>query len=224
MVEKKILASLETAAQKNLAQAADARATVALLAQIIHDLQQEVFANYLRSVDAPLTEEIISTVHDVQNRVAAAPDYTLTPEEVHLVSGLRTSLSAWLTDAPPAVAPQRKKVILIVEDEPHIRQAMSAYIARQGCGEVVAAANGMHALALFQEKQPGLVFLDVSLPDMDGFQILATMKKVDKSARVYFVTGVSGEAFGKRANELGAAGYMNKPVDLSELGAIIRSY
>lgn len=224
MVDKKILASIESAAQKNLAQAADARATVTLLAQIISDLKQDVFTQYLRSIDAPLNEEIISTVQDLQNRVAGAPDYTLTPEEVQLVSGLRTSFSAWLTDAPPATAPHRKKIILVVEDEPHIRQAMSSYITRMGCGEVIAAANGMHALALFQEKQPGLVFLDVSLPDMDGFQILSTMKKMDKSARVYFVTGVSGEAFGKRANELGAAGYMNKPVDLAELGAIIRSY
>ncbi len=114
------------------------------------------------------------------------------------------------------------KRILIVDDEPKALDHMGRFVERQGI-TALRAPNGAEALRLYREHKPDCVFLDVSLPDMDGLSVLAGMKESGHVSRIYFVTGIGGEAFAKEAERLGAAGYLSKPIDLVSLAEIVKS-
>jgi CheY-like chemotaxis protein len=224
MVNKNTLDLLVLATQQNIAVPAEARTTVTLLSKSIDALMLDVFLAYLKNNDAPLTVEDVSALIALQTHVAVNKDYILAPDQKEFISRLRTTLANWLIDTPVITEPIKKKVILIIEDEPQIRESLGKIVTREDRGEVLTAATGNQALILFRQHKPGLVLLDVSLPDMDGFQLLEDMKNIDGTARIYFVTGISGEAFKRKALDQGAAGYLNKPVETAALSAIIQSY
>jgi two-component system LytT family response regulator len=104
---------------------------------------------------------------------------------------------------------------IIVEDEPKgrlaLRQKLSAY-----CSNVLVvaeAANGKEALVLIQQHQPQLVFLDIEMPVMNGFEMLNAIK--EKNFHVIFTTAYDQYAI--KAIKYAAFDYLLKPVDIEEL-------
>ncbi|MHB9155757.1 MAG: response regulator [Endomicrobiales bacterium] len=112
--------------------------------------------------------------------------------------------------------------MLVVDDENEAAAYIGRFVQRQGF-EVFTAASGREALKLFEKNAPDCVFLDVSLPEMNGLSILEKMRESNPGARVYFVTGISGEAFNREAEQRGAAGTLTKPVDLNELLKVVKT-
>lgn len=112
--------------------------------------------------------------------------------------------------------------VLVVEDEEQVLEYMVRLMRRHGF-TVYSAATGRDAVQLFRDHRPGCVFLDVSLPDMSGLDILEGIKQVDAGARIYFVTGIGGEVFQKEAMKRGAAGYLPKPVDVQALVKLVQN-
>ena len=100
--------------------------------------------------------------------------------------------------------------MLIVDDQDDARWVLTNVI-EQGGFVAVSAINGEDALASIRRNSPGLVLLDIGLPDLDGFEVLARIKQLDKAIPVIMVTGNSNTYDAGRAVRAGAWDYLTKP-------------
>ena len=111
--------------------------------------------------------------------------------------------------------------ILIVDDEAHIRLLLErALLEFEDEGvEILLADNGETALAMIQAEKPALVFLDVMMPKMNGFDVCQKVKKELGLADIYIVIlTAKGQEFDRqRGEEVGADIYMTKPFDPDEI-------
>lgn len=111
--------------------------------------------------------------------------------------------------------------VLIVDDEVHIRTLIEQTLEDledEGV-ELLTADNGADALALIEEERPSLVFLDVMMPKMNGFDVCHAVKNERGLSDIYVVMlTAKGQEFDKqRGVEVGADIYMTKPFDPDEL-------
>jgi two-component system, OmpR family, alkaline phosphatase synthesis response regulator PhoP len=120
--------------------------------------------------------------------------------------------------------PQR---ILIADDEAHIRVLMEQTLeALEDTGvELLIATNGAEALAIIQAKTPELVFLDVMMPKMNGFEVCQIVKHDPERQGTYIIMlTAKGQEFDvQKGKEVGANLYMTKPFDPDEIIAQARS-
>ena len=112
--------------------------------------------------------------------------------------------------------------LLVVDDEPNIRELLSTSLRFAGF-EVVAAANGREALAAAEESQPDLAVLDVMLPDMDGFTVTRRLRAAGKHFPVLFLTARDDTADKVTGLTVGGDDYVTKPFSLDEVVARIRA-
>ena len=111
--------------------------------------------------------------------------------------------------------------ILLVDDDPNIRQLVNLYLEKEGF-EVTMAARGDEALKLFKESPPNLMLLDIMLPGMDGWQVCREVRKVSNIPIIMLTA--KDETFDKVLGlELGADDYVVKPFDMKELVARIKA-
>lgn len=111
--------------------------------------------------------------------------------------------------------------ILLVDDDPNIRQLVNLYLEKEGF-EVTMAARGDEALKLFKESPPNLILLDVMLPGMDGWQVCREVRKVSNIPIIMLTA--KDETFDKVLGlELGADDYVVKPFEMKELVARIKA-
>lgn len=97
---------------------------------------------------------------------------------------------------------------LVVDDEKLARDRLAGFLAKLGGVEVVGqAANGVEAVQMIQDQQPDLVFLDVQMPGMDGFEVLRSL--AGPPPQVVFATAYDEYAI--RAFEVQAIDYLLKP-------------
>jgi two-component system alkaline phosphatase synthesis response regulator PhoP len=118
------------------------------------------------------------------------------------------------------------KKILIVDDEPHIRILMEQTLEEledEGV-ELLTANNGEEALETIKEEKPELVFLDVMMPKMNGFEVCQAVKNDPKMQNIYIIMlTAKGQEFDKqKGNDVGADLYMTKPFDPDEV--LTKSY
>jgi two-component system alkaline phosphatase synthesis response regulator PhoP len=111
--------------------------------------------------------------------------------------------------------------VLIVDDEMHIRTLIEQTLEDledEGV-ELLTAGNGAEALELIKEEKPNLVFLDVMMPKMNGFDVCNAIKHELGLKDVYVVMlTAKGQEFDKqRGAEVGADIYITKPFDPDEL-------
>ena len=111
------------------------------------------------------------------------------------------------------------ELVLIVEDEPDFAALLDLWIGQSGY-RTVAATSGREAMQQFHEQRPDLVVLDVSVPGLDGWQVLERIREVSRIP-VLMVTARSSETDKVRGLRLGADDYITKPVGFPELIARI---
>jgi two-component system KDP operon response regulator KdpE len=111
--------------------------------------------------------------------------------------------------------------VLIIDDEPPIRKLLRMGLSTQGY-EILDAPNGKTALALLEDK-PDLVILDLGLPDMQGLDLLATIRARNDAVPVIVLSSRSDESGKVRALDLGADDYLTKPFGMEELLARMRA-
>ncbi len=115
--------------------------------------------------------------------------------------------------------------ILVVDDEPHIREVVEAYLTRDGHA-VVTAADGTAAIALAREVDPDLIVLDIMLPGRSGFDILRDLRAEGSPAAVILLTARDDVIDRVAGLEIGADDYLTKPFEPRELvarvGAVLR--
>ncbi|WP_435144964.1 response regulator [Halobaculum sp. P14] len=116
---------------------------------------------------------------------------------------------------------------LIVDDSAFQRTLLRDILSAEF--EVVGEAeNGAEAVELFEAEQPGLVTMDIVMPEMTGIEATAEIKSQDPEATVVMCTSVDQEEKMKRAVRAGADGYVTKPLDeakvTAELESVLDSY
>jgi two-component system LytT family response regulator len=112
---------------------------------------------------------------------------------------------------------KRKIRAVIVDDEELARQVLAEYLVAHPDVEVVAqCANGFEAVKAVAEQKPDLVFLDIQMPKLDGFEVL---ELVGPGTEVVFVTAYDNYAI--RAFEVHAVDYLLKPVSAERFEAAL---
>lgn len=109
------------------------------------------------------------------------------------------------------------QTVLVVDDEPMIRDAVSSYLGKQGC-QVFSASNGAEALAIFERETITFVILDLMLPDMSGEEICTILRKQSR-VPIIMLTAKAQEEDVLNGLQIGADDYMTKPFSLKELYA-----
>jgi CheY-like chemotaxis protein len=101
--------------------------------------------------------------------------------------------------------------VLVVDDIPGMR-AIGALVLRMAGHDVETASNGREALGKVAALKPDLILLDLSMPEMDGFQVLAALRGAASRPPmpVVIFSGVDDAQTRLRAAELGAAGFVTK--------------
>jgi type IV pilus assembly protein PilB len=118
-----------------------------------------------------------------------------------------------------------KPVILCVDDEPPVLKLLEQYLTGSGY-EARTAESGRAALLAVRQEKPDLIFLDILMPDMDGYAVCAHLQKYEDTAQipVIFVTGLGGEQDKARALAVGGVDYVQKPFDQQTLLDAIRTH
>lgn len=114
--------------------------------------------------------------------------------------------------------------ILIVDDSPTSRAALTRYIERMGHMPIVAS-GGTHAIELYRKENPGLVLLDVMMPDMDGYTVARKIRsiQIDEWIPIIFLSAKDDDQDLERGIEAGGDDYLVKPVSYVVLNAKIRA-
>ena len=111
--------------------------------------------------------------------------------------------------------------VLVIDDEPPIRKLLRMGLGTQGY-RVIEAEDGQSALDHMREK-PDLVILDLGLPDMQGLELLRTMRTRDERVPIVVLSSRADETAKVQALDLGADDYVTKPFGMDELLARIRA-
>ncbi|MGI9666098.1 MAG: response regulator [Acidimicrobiia bacterium] len=114
-----------------------------------------------------------------------------------------------------------RELVLVVDDEPMVREVVCTYLDREGYA-TVEATDGMQALELMRDKSPDLILLDVMLPKLDGYSVLSQLRE-HTDVPVIMLTARDAEVDRVLGLELGADDYVVKPFSPRELAARVRS-
>lgn len=114
------------------------------------------------------------------------------------------------------------ELILIVDDEPGILEAMQGILDDEGFRTIVTT-SGDEALRLFEVDRPDVVFLDIWLPDRDGLETLQAIRRIDPHAAVVMMSGHGTSATAVRSIKMGAHDYLEKPLSYDQTLHAIRS-
>jgi CheY-like chemotaxis protein len=128
--------------------------------------------------------------------------------------------------SPSSAAPTQHKpqldTILVIDDDPSVRDLMTRFLTKLGF-HTVAAANGEEGVRLAREVHPVVITLDVIMPERDGWETLRLLKSDASLSEipVIMVTVVDNQAM---ALDLGASNYLIKPVDRDRLAVLIEKH
>jgi twitching motility two-component system response regulator PilG len=112
--------------------------------------------------------------------------------------------------------------VLVIDDSKTIRRTAETLLAKEGC-EVFTAIDGFDALAKIADHQPDIVFVDIMMPRLDGYQTCALIKnnKVFRDIPVIMLSSKDGLFDRARGRIVGSEQYLTKPFTKEELlGAI----
>ncbi|MGN7613395.1 response regulator [Magnetococcales bacterium HHB-1] len=117
-----------------------------------------------------------------------------------------------------------KARILIVDDVPGNIKALLPHLT--GKYEVLATTSGQTAIDVSLNRSPDIILLDIVMPDMDGFEVCRQLKGNPQTASIpiIFLSGNDQEEDENRAFEMGAADYLKKPINHSQLSSHIHSH
>jgi len=114
-----------------------------------------------------------------------------------------------------------KKTILLVDDEPDIRDVLSLYLADMGY-QVYEAENGDEALRIFRDVQPSMVMTDIKMPGMDGIELLKKVKHENPETEVIMITGHGDMDLAIRSLKCEATDFITKPINVDVLELALR--
>lgn len=121
-----------------------------------------------------------------------------------------------MAHAERSIAPVLQPLVLIVDDESSIRETLASVLEDEGFATCVAA-NGEQGIALVEELRPGLVFLDIWMPGLDGIATLDQIKALSPETQVIMMSGHATVANALEVVKRGAFDLIEKPLDISSI-------
>jgi len=106
--------------------------------------------------------------------------------------------------------------VLVIDDSSFQRKIISG-ILTEGGYRVVSAENGKDGIDRVEKEQPDIIITDLLMPVHDGYWVLEQLKAMGCTTPVIIVTSDIQKTTEKRCKELGAAAFMNKPVEKSQV-------
>ncbi len=113
-----------------------------------------------------------------------------------------------------------RPLLLLVDDDPQIRQLLSEIGSREGF-EVLEAADGAAALEMLHRRHMDLVLLDLNMPRVNGLEVLRAVRAGGTSSQIALMSGAASVADAVEAIKLGATEYFSKPLDLPRVRALM---
>ncbi len=113
--------------------------------------------------------------------------------------------------------------VFIVDDHPVIRLAIRMLLEHEGYEIVGETDNGVDAMQMIRECVPDLIILDISIPKLDGLEVLSRFNAMNSTLKTLVLTAQSPKLFAMRCMQSGAAGYVCKQEELSELVSAIKA-
>ena len=119
---------------------------------------------------------------------------------------------------------KKKSKILVVDDSSTNVVLLDAILQREGY-EVITALNAKEGLKYVKSQNPDLILLDLLMPEVNGFDFMATYNDMEKSRKVpvIIVSAVGTTENKQYSMELGAVSFINKPVDIPSLLNLINN-
>ena len=125
-----------------------------------------------------------------------------------------------ISDGPPRAAARLqctvRATILVVDDNDVIRELLSLSLSYQGY-QVLKAKDAIDAGALLRERHVDLLLTDIEMPSVDGLELLRALRRDRSTASIPVLVVSSHSHYEQEARQLGAAGYLTKPVRTSDL-------
>jgi UDP-3-O-acyl N-acetylglucosamine deacetylase len=113
-------------------------------------------------------------------------------------------------------AAQERKTILIVDDEDNVRESVREVLTDEGY-HVIDTADGARVPVLIEREKPGLVLLDIWMPEIDGIELLKEIKRQEPNIRVVMMSGHGNIHTAVTATKFGAFDFIEKPLSLEGL-------
>ncbi|VVO35899.1 response regulator transcription factor [Pseudomonas fluorescens] len=113
--------------------------------------------------------------------------------------------------------------VFIVDDHPVIRLALRMLLEHADFKVVGESDNGVDAMQMIRECMPDLVILDISIPKLDGLEVLTRINQMCTPIKTLVLTAQCPKLFGIRCMQSGASGYVCKQEELSELVSAIKA-
>jgi CheY-like chemotaxis protein len=104
--------------------------------------------------------------------------------------------------------------VLVVDDDPGIRETMNDILTLEGF-DVTVAPDGASAIALCRREEFDVALLDIRMPGMDGVETLEALKTITPDLRVVMITGFEAGDLARRAMDAGAEAVFHKPLDVA---------
>lgn len=113
--------------------------------------------------------------------------------------------------------------VFIIDDHPVIRLAVRMLLENENYEIVGETDNGVDAMQMVRECMPDLIILDISIPKLDGLEVLARFSAMGLPSKILVLTSQTPHLFAIRCMQSGAAGYVCKQEDLSELLSSVKA-
>ena len=111
--------------------------------------------------------------------------------------------------------------VLIVDDNPDIREVLGTYAAKEGF-EPITAKDGFEALDLFRKTSPAVILLDVMMPGMDGYRVCERIRS-ESDVPIILITAKGEDYERVMGLDIGADDYIVKPFNANEVMARVRA-
>jgi diguanylate cyclase (GGDEF)-like protein len=136
-----------------------------------------------------------------------------------------TPNSVTQSDTDSRSSPLRSSTVMMVDDDPIMLEVVQAYLEEAGYTSFVTTSEPRQAMDLFLERRPDILLLDLMMPEVSGFDILAQVRAHEelRYTPVIILTAESESTTKLKALELGATDLLTKPVDPSELRLRLRN-
>lgn len=126
-------------------------------------------------------------------------------------------------ESPPTAAAPMDFSVLICDDIPAVQTMMRRMLERQGLTVAGLAATADEVLALYRERSPDVVLLDLNMPGAVGLDLLRSLRALDPPACVVICSGAGGSELRDEAQALGAADWVLKPIYPTSLVALLHA-
>ncbi len=114
--------------------------------------------------------------------------------------------------------------ILVVDDSAMARKMLIKSLPTDWDVSISQAANGVEAMAAYREGKAAVMFLDLNMPEMDGYQVLEALRKEDMNSMVIVVSADIQPIAQERVMSMGAIAFIKKPISFDALNSVLKEY